>query len=427
MADILNFIDAFYSVPVQGPSQGDRAGAGRRAATDRKFKQKVWTWLTRNPEVFVGKNREGNRLSLDEVELLSERQNHSQNECDRQHPHIGSDGQPSPECSSPQKDSQTIKISDESLGLGNGLRIFVSELRMWFAITGHEPDSTKVFPLEFALLSIIAASKEKGIVQSDLTKLSGQDSRSVPKRTSVLYQKGYIEKIPIQFKSTRTSLCVLAKFARQSKSSKKGVSGNENGVSHTSDPDNMIDFPAFLDKLFGILKETKVISRDELKQKLGMEDRWRRKTLRRAVQKLEVIGCIRRVKATAENSDSTRATRPSILLLREPTQRDLKLFHQHSGNLVTSLENDGEIEEDQEVEFVGESQLEAGEQADDTVKNVNYLEPVGRPVPQWVPDRIMPNMIYHIVDRAGKTGMTNIVSNIFFFLFFFSFQAYRFL
>src|SRR5271170_7392454 len=80
------------------------------------------------------------------------------------------------------------------------LKVFVSEERMYLAICGHVRDVNRIFDMEFALLSVIASHRETGILQGDLVRQSGQDKRTVPKRTDCLHEKGYIDKRAVQVK-----------------------------------------------------------------------------------------------------------------------------------------------------------------------------------------------------------------------------------
>ncbi|KAK2797246.1 hypothetical protein FQN51_008769 [Onygenales sp. PD_10] len=386
---VLAFIDDFY-----GSRQSDNTthlggGVGRVPTIDHRFRQNVWMWLTRNPEVSVGKNREGNNLTLDQVQV--------QNAGSTANEHIPS--------ADPRDNVESGSVSK----FDNGLRVFVSEERMWLAIAGHEPDISRVLPLEFALLSIIASRKSQGIFQPDLAILSGQDKRSIPKRTDSLSQKGYIEKRAIQHKSARTSLCTLRKFIRSKPVEDGGFEPRvEGGV--PGEPAAVIDFPMLVDKLFQCLKEYNVITRIDLKAKLGMEDRWRGKVLGRAIRKLERIGCVRRVRAVSQYSDVMKSRHPSIMLIREPTETDLRLFHEDSRSLMSYLEQEDAdmMEVDQE-----QSQQDGGEEFPVIKRDianepeVEYLEQVGRIVPQWTPDRPLSNMIFDIIDKAGREGMTN--------------------
>jgi len=93
-------------------------------------------------------------------------------------------------------------------------RLFASQNRIWQAVAGHSMDLSRIPAMEFVLLCIIATHRSDGISQPDLIRLSGQDKRSVPKRTDSLAQKGYIEKKPCQNGRLHTSLCVHKKCAK---------------------------------------------------------------------------------------------------------------------------------------------------------------------------------------------------------------------
>lgn len=100
-----------------------------------------------------------------------------------------------------------------------GIRLYTSDSRMWYAITGHGTDSSRVKNLDFVCLSIIAASGTKGILQHDLIRISGQDKRSLPGRTDRLRDDGYIDKrrVTVQLQDPvprllHTSVCTLKRF-----------------------------------------------------------------------------------------------------------------------------------------------------------------------------------------------------------------------
>lgn len=106
---------------------------------------------------------------------------------------------------------------------------------MWHAVAGHDPDFGRVKSLDFICLSIIAACGPKGILQHDLTRISGQDKRSLPARTDRLRDGGYIEKtrVCIQLsnpnRAMHTSRCVLKRF----------VDSNVDQKEQTIDPDSV--------------------------------------------------------------------------------------------------------------------------------------------------------------------------------------------
>ncbi|PYI02777.1 hypothetical protein BO78DRAFT_350977 [Aspergillus sclerotiicarbonarius CBS 121057] len=364
-ADILTFIDTFYAKAAQD--------AARTHIVDRRFQEKVWSWLMKNPEVSVGKDREGNHLSLQDAEGRKHRQ-------------------------------ANAEADQVARGVSGPVRVFVSEERTWLAVTGHGPDETKVFPTEFALLSIIASRKHNGIAQTELVKVSGQDKRSVPKRTDLLQKKGYIEKRAIQVKSTRTSLCTLRKFL-----SPEHLKDRQAGQdSETAQGDNMIDFREFTDHLFEILQEYQIISRNDLKEKLGFADHWRWRILSRALRKFERIGVLKRVRALSQYAHTLKKFHPCVMLIREPTERDFELFNEFSRGILSNLEQEDNVDIDDDLEQDGTPQdaLQPEYGAFGIVKR-DAVEDSGRILPSWTADRNIHNLIVDIVGQTGTTGITN--------------------
>lgn len=93
--------------------------------------------------------------------------------------------------------------------------------RVWYSLTGHAPDSSRVRALDFSLLSMIASYGPRGVLQHELVQASGQDKRSLPNRTDRLSADGYIVKLRVTCvvqgtnalqRKLNTSLCTLARF-----------------------------------------------------------------------------------------------------------------------------------------------------------------------------------------------------------------------
>ncbi|GES60056.1 TFIIIC transcription initiation factor complex subunits Tfc3 [Aspergillus terreus] len=349
-ADILESTKAFYAKPAQHASS-------RTHTVDRRFQEKVWTWLTRNPEVSVGHDKEGNHLTLADAE-----------------------------------------------GRAQGvepLRVFVSKERTWLALTGHEPDDTKVFPTEFALLSIIASHKSKGIAQTDLVRISGQDKRSVPKRTDTLQRKGYIQKRAVQIKSARTSLCTLRRFLKDEDSVPESAS-------ESADCQNqMIDFHKFMDDLFSILRQHKILSRNDLKNLLGFADRWRWRILSRTLRKFERIGVLKRVRALSQYADTVNKYHPCVMLVREPTEKDYERFYEFGIDSLTNNEQEDSAELDEEMMVTDTGQPSVALQ-NGVLQQGQVVQDVGRTIPCWTPDRVLHNQIFDIVHQAGTDGMISL-------------------
>nr|POF14390.1 upf0653 protein [Quercus suber] len=92
-------------------------------------------------------------------------------------------------------------------------RLVASTDRIWQAIAGHSEDYKRLPLREFELLVAIAAYGPAGVLQADLAHSTGQDIRSVPKRTDALAKKDHIVKDAVMTKSRLTSLLRHKKFA----------------------------------------------------------------------------------------------------------------------------------------------------------------------------------------------------------------------
>ncbi|KAJ5121570.1 B-block binding subunit of TFIIIC [Penicillium bovifimosum] len=376
LSEVLKAIDDFYRQTQDGPPFNQNI--------DRGFKVKVWSWLTSNPEVSVGRHNEWNHLTLDEAEQLDSQATASEE--------LHGD------------ESEVGEATDQN-SHSSPLRIFVSEERIWVALTGHPPDETKVLPLEFVLLSIIASRKSEGIVQPELVRLSGQDKRSVPKRTSALHQKGYIDKRPVQTKKARTSLCTLQRYFRPS--DKKVVNQEE----EDSQSKAMIDFASFNTDLFNILREHPLIARADLKRLLGFNDPWRWKVLARALRKWERMGVVQRVRAESQYE----RMHPCVKLLRDPTERDLQLFHEFNFEAVSKHGMGArrpKREDFGDMELEGPSKRSASPEEEGLELVDDHVEPAERIVPSWTPDRNLYNQLFDIIERSGTSGITNHVLNM---------------
>lgn len=167
----------------------------------------------------------------------------------------------------------------------------------------------------------------------------------------------------------------------------------------------MIDFDAFTKNLFDILKKFGIISRNDLKRSLGFNDRWRWKVLSRALRKFERIGVLKRVSAESQYE----RYHPCVMLLREPTERDIEKFHEFTRTSMARDDEGVEMDEDMDLETAGKEGPIANNDAV-AVKTEENVVDAGRIVPCWTPDRNLSNQIFDVIDKAGTTGITNLVS-----------------
>ena len=158
------------------------------------------------------------------------------------------------------------------------LRVYTSQSRMWSATAGHAPDFNRIPRLDFILLSIIAARRGKGILQPDLVRVSGQDKRSVPKRTERLHDSGYIEKKAVSVKGNRTSICVLKRFTIGGAVSKQKarVHGDSDGqdiadrrlVLKENLKNSVVEIEVLLQAILDIVRPVQIVTWDNLKRRL---------------------------------------------------------------------------------------------------------------------------------------------------------------
>lgn len=215
---------------------------------DQQFQALVWKWLVSHPECRVGSHGQGGNLSHPEVKA-------PKHALQRHAPAQGEGPQ----------------------AAHGEVRIYANEERMWHALTGHGVDYSKIPSIYFKCLSVIAAAGPKGIMQSELVKLSDQDKRSVPRRTQDLFEKGYITKIPILSGSARTSLCMLKRFdtTLSVQKTETDVTGEEPDgdidsqvVFNRCFPDGGANLYVLLRNIFDLLNRFRIITLEDLRRRL---------------------------------------------------------------------------------------------------------------------------------------------------------------
>jgi transcription factor C subunit 3 len=262
-ADFRHFIEVFYKQVVDNgePKTGDNGNKDfPSTGLGRAFYERLWQWLTDHPDIRIVYQQEVRHFTLSEFEAAELHETGTIGET-----HSTDLGQPStnnvkgivqpskglcglrdslrqrvlenghnskelvarssetlalttisrPIRNLPSGPSHITAVFDEPDSSITAPRLYASQSRVWQALTGHGIDLKKVPSMEFVLLSLIAARGAAGITQPELINISGQDKRSVPKRTDELARKNYIAKISVQANKMRTSLCIHAKFVSQ--------------------------------------------------------------------------------------------------------------------------------------------------------------------------------------------------------------------
>ena len=362
---------------------------------DRNFVAKLWKWLARHEDVSIGLDKEYNNLTFEALEArfpgildLSSR---------------ATSLPVSAEASAqPQAEPQQLVVSD-SQGLAapslcnDGPRMSVSIERIYLAICGHGPDPTRVFPMEYALLCTIAATRHNGILQGELGRTTGQDKRSVPKRTDALQAKGYIVKRTAWIGGHKTSRLILRRFADQRYSS--GAGGE---TTYT-----LRDVAL---QVFATLKENSFTTQDDLAMALSMTDPARSHVLSQVVRCLVQKKCLKKVRVAKGPGSSSDDLKVCIQTVREPVDSD---WQKSEGDILDlSIEVDNALDTVRMEFNQADDDDAAGAAVDDNAhapaQSSSVREPSGRPA--WNPDRLLPNVLHELTTVAGEEGITNAIA-----------------
>ena len=215
-------------------------------------------------------------------------------------------------------------------------RVYAKESRIWRAVAGHKRDF-RLPPMEFQCLSIIAAHGPVGIIQPNLLRLTGQDKRSLPRRTDTLAKKGYIIKESILAKKIKTSRLRLKKFGADTK-----PFDATHPCAYPPDPICHGTVPVHCDQWYeGLLRllqsNGNIMATKDLELGLGIIEgdvRTQSRALTRCMRRLVSSGCVRLLKAKVER-DSDRPGPEKyvrcVQLLREPTEYDRIVFTKFGG------------------------------------------------------------------------------------------------
>ncbi|KAF2873578.1 hypothetical protein BDV95DRAFT_605072 [Massariosphaeria phaeospora] len=281
-------------------------------------------------------------------------------------------------------------------------RLYASQDRIWQAIAGHSFDLKQLPSMHFVLLSIIRKQGVDGIAQPDLVRLSGQDKRSVPKRTDDLAAKGYIEKKPVYVGKVRTSICVHKRFViaghfLKSSGKVEDVFRNQTFI-----------LSSFVPLLCKTLKDNNnIVPVIDLRARMRVSVQlWKHRAIRTAILRLDRTGLVKRVRARKKGSKSTWLV--CIKLVREPNNDDIKnLRSRRLRNLDEPVENIEEpLEEDEDGDgLMRDLDLDLELQSEDE----HDTDDLDRIPPQWTPDRVMANLITETAILAGKNGVNGAI------------------
>ncbi|KAI9731012.1 MAG: hypothetical protein M1834_005473 [Cirrosporium novae-zelandiae] len=416
--DFSTFVETFYK---NGSQDGTSTQATFKPPTvDRVLKEKVWSWLVKCKDVSVGKDRTGNGLSLSGIEAWNANLE-SETNCQREQAATSGATDNAMQVDTPSlaqleapENSEKASKTEERKVESRALRIYVSQERMWHALAGHSPDFKRIPGMEFALLQIVASARENGILQTDVTRISGQDKRSTPRRLDTLQEKGYIEKRKVQARKMQTSLCIHYKFLNQHRNRDATVSASGNGEAPKEET-GVIDFKIWIQQIFNMLRGKELISVIDLKKNMDVVDsKWRSRVLSRLVRRLEGAGFLKRVRArsTCTQERVKDMLYKCIQLVREPQEKEIDSLLKISENSLADppkddAEDAGSGSDDEAIEpnDIPENALKVATGVQEKSNQIQVQE-VGRKLPEWTSDRHIANLLFSEVQKAGINGIS---------------------
>ncbi|KAL8721816.1 MAG: hypothetical protein Q9225_001571 [Loekoesia sp. 1 TL-2023] len=423
ISDFITYVNGYYA-QAEDSNQDPQSSNIRGTAVDRKFLETVWRWLSQHRDIEVGEDGWANKLSLSEVERQSASAANRQNEVLEHAPSTPERCQELPAAPSSAKKGnkntghQFSNLHDATLSShrDTSIRIYASIERRWQAIAGHAPDPIKIPRLDFACLSIVAAQREEGILQPDLVRISQQDKRSVPERTRRLHDAGYISKVPVLINKSHTSKLTLKRYVKETAQRDHSAGTADDVVGSILRPaknstETPIDFLALQHEVFDILRDVKLITFNELKDKLGITGLpWPMRLLATNLRRLEHMGCIKQVRAHPATETTAPFLFRCVKYIRDPEGKEWEPMQfssrKHSKELNIG-DGDPDVLSDEDREYEAEeARYLAGHGGS---KHLRGLKEIERPVPQWSGDGTLSNLLYDLIHASGLNGISTMV------------------
>ncbi|OTA93476.1 hypothetical protein M434DRAFT_395626 [Hypoxylon sp. CO27-5] len=378
---------------------------------------KVWGWLVARPDVSVGINRQFNHLTLDEILALPEDEDDLPSAED---PKVSKNETATPS-NGHQRPSRGSRGSGEAT-LRFRPRLHVSEERQWKTLTGHGPDFKRVPLFEWKALVDIASVREKGILQGDLVRLSGQDKRSLPTRTDALAKKGYIIKQPIILRGCRSSKLWLAKYSDSAKQGRDGLNFDKVDLSKETLTKDLapvpfshywngekIDYIAIAQAFNAVLKAWGLMRYSDMRAKLDVHQVPQMRAVAKTSRWFTSIGAATFVAARFANGP--RLFKDCIKFIREPTAEEWRVFRTTpTAHIKVPSARLGKRGQASRARFnkgghaSPHSQAKPRKITNSSTKPSNQEESASS---LWTPYKPMVNTAYEIIKRAGPRGSSN--------------------
>ncbi|KAJ9612873.1 hypothetical protein H2200_002814 [Cladophialophora chaetospira] len=353
---------------------------------DRTFLSSVWLWLGRHPDISIGENGHYNKTALAQVEA----------EFPGYVDSIFGPSTPLPVARTETRNSRRSCATLEKQRrpqqalTAEGPRIFLKEERLYQAICGHPPEPKKVSASEFQLLSHIAAAGSEGVLQGELVRKSGQDKRSVPKRTDILHSKGYIIKETVFKNGTRTSRLILKKFGKANTANAELSRPQRSTMRHV------------VRRVFDILAAQSLIPQARLAEELNLQSPAESAVLQKVLRRLEKLKLVKRARTAVGPSATSNDLQYFVQLLRPAEPEDLDTFDTEKLFLNQDLEELTSCHTSRDQPGVSATDSPVADEEDNSSKERVQSA-------TWNPDRQMSNVLAETVQSAGRVGLTNLV------------------
>jgi hypothetical protein len=382
-------------------------------ASDVVHASKVWEWLiARNDVMVVPANLA--RKPLEEVLSLSGQLPRASA--------AASGSSSNPEDATPGAKGRSSSTAKEPT------RLFLSQERQWKAIAGHGPDFKRIPRFEWDALVAIASVKEKGILQGDLTRLTGQDKRSLPTRTDALARKGYIIKQQTMVRGCKTSKLWLVQFAKSAKADvvrqglppelmaipEQEIIKDWNPVSfsqyYTSDP---LDYIAISQAFLLVLKAFKAMRYSDLRTKMDVRGVPQMRALAKSSRWWARAGVV--LFEPMQSQSGKKLFKDCVKYIREPTVEEWAKYRATpKANLKVpssryrNKKKPGAKQPETAVELPTSSRRNGKKPLLGNAPPQQELpSPALIRLSAWTPYKPIINNIFEIIKRGGLEGSTN--------------------
>lgn len=389
---------------------------------DMKMGRLAWKWMIETGEVSIGLDGKWNHLTFDDIMSLPEEP-------------VDKGG------TGPVQDSKAKQPLARPTAHGTPKptklpklrpRVFVDEEVVWRTMTGHGPDFRRVPNLEWKLLLVIGAKREEGIIQGDLVRVTGQDKRSVPKRTDFLSLKGYVAKRTHMVRGTKTSKLWLTKFAPALPAPASPLAGldmspqaltkdmepvfwkNQWVDNREKDGKDEIAYMALGQTIMAIIKAWGTVRIGDLKRKLGIiGHRWQMKVMSKFLRRFDVQGNISYVAATFVGG--TFVFKDCVRFERDPSADDWSylLAAGKKRSQYSELRDKGpttklpkKIMRRKKKKAKGKGRPSALSRSKLSVLNENNRSPPSLWEANWVQEKPLANTLTDFVSTGAEEGYT---------------------